>query len=90
MRTIDKFYLLAKIQLTPNKTKIVQKGNSISIKHVNKKGTVKHRFQCSSCLHLDNYQAGLGFVIMPCCSRDDGWREMWGETASRCKFYKEK
>lgn len=87
---MDKFDLLSQIELTPEKTKVVRKGNSISIKHVGKKGKVSHREQCDSCACLDKYQAGLGFVVLPCCSREDGWREMWGETTRQCKAYKQK
>jgi len=87
---MDKFDLLGMINISPDKSKIVRKGNMISIKHVNKKGDVKKREQCDSCSHLDKYQAGLGYAFMPCCSREDGWRAMWGETTRKCKFYDKK
>jgi hypothetical protein len=87
---MDKIDLLEIIELTPEKTQVVRKGNSIRIKHIGKKGKVARREQCNSCSYLDKYQAGLGFAILPCCSREDGWREMWGNTTRKCKAYKPK
>lgn len=85
---IDPFEFMLNLELTPDKSKIVQKGNIIKIKYIGKKGAIKARNTCKDCKYVSIVQIGLGFALVPCCCKVEGeWRELSGWTKRKCDAF---
>lgn len=88
---IDPFEFMLNLELTPDKSKVVQKGDTITIKYVGKKRSIKARNTCKDCKHVSIVQIGLGFTLVPCCCKVEGeWRELSGWTERKCGAFIEK
>lgn len=85
---IDLFDFISILEFTPDKSKIISKGNTIKIKYIGKKGVLKARNSCTECRYLSFVQMGLGVNIAPCCCKVDGeWRELRGWTERKCNAF---
>ena len=73
---IDLFDFISILEFTPDKSKIISKGNTIKIKYIGKKGVLKARNSCTECRYLT------------CCCKIDGeWRELRGWTKRKCNAF---
>lgn len=87
---MDKRLLL---EITPEKTRVIQSKNALKIVHINKAGKIKRRECCDVCVHRGKVQLGLGYGMYRCCDKDwgtKGWREFNGFSSRKCKDFKEK
>lgn len=80
-----------RLELTPNKSKVVEKNGYVKIKYINKIGEVRKREQCESCANRGKVQLGLGYAMAYSCDADEkGWKLFNGITNRNCKLYKER
>lgn len=79
-----------RLELTPNKSIVVEKGGYVKIKYINKIGEVRSREQCKSCKHRGKVQLGLGYSMAYSCDVDPkGWKLFSGVTDRNCSLYME-